>query len=49
MTLLPEGNPPEDKAQILGDRFAAFRKMYKVDAARLGILAQATISQGVDA
>ncbi len=46
MTLVPEGDPPEDKARILGDRFTAFRKVFKGDAAHLGILAQATIGHG---
>ena len=46
MTLVPEGDPPEDKARILGDRFTAFREVYNGDASRLGILAQATIGHG---
>lgn len=46
MTLVPEGDPPEDKARILGERFIAFRKVYKGDTSRLGILAQATIGHG---
>jgi hypothetical protein len=46
MTLVPEGDPPEDKARVLGDRFAAFRKVYQADTSRLGILAQATIGHG---
>ena len=46
MTLVPEGNPPENKAKILGDHFLAFRAAYKGDASRLGILAQATIGHG---
>ena len=46
MTLVPEGDPPEDKARILGERFTAFRKVFKGDASRLGILAQATIGHG---
>jgi hypothetical protein len=46
MTLVPEGNPPEDKARILGERFTAFRRVFKGDASRLGILAQATIGHG---
>ena len=46
MTLVPEGDPPEDKARILGDRFAAFRQVYKGDASHLGVLAQATIGHG---
>lgn len=46
MTLVPEGDPPEDKARILGARFTAFREAYTGDASRLGILAQATIGHG---
>ena len=46
MTLVPESDPPEDKAQILGERFLAFRRAFKGDAARVGILAQATIGHG---
>jgi len=46
MTLVPEGNPPEDKAQILGERFTAFRRAFKGDIFRVGILAQATIGHG---
>lgn len=43
MTLVPEGNPPEDKARILGEHFSAFREVFRGDVSRLGILAQATI------
>ena len=46
MTLVPEGNPPEDKARILGDRFTAFREALRGGTSRLGILAQATIGHG---
>jgi len=46
MTLVPEGDPPVDKARILGAGFAAFRRVFKGDASRLGILAQATIGHG---
>ncbi len=46
MTLVPEGDPPEDKARILGERFTAFRQVFKGDPSRLGILAQATIGHG---
>lgn len=46
MTLVPESDPPVDKARILGDRFTAFRKVFKGDTSRLGILAQATIGHG---
>jgi hypothetical protein len=46
MTLVPEGDPPEDKAGILGGRLLAFRRAFKGDAARVGILAQATIGHG---
>jgi hypothetical protein len=46
MTLVPEGDPPEDKARVLGERFTAFRRVFKGDASRLGILAQATVGHG---
>ena len=46
LTLVPEGDPPEDKARILGDQFTAFRDGFKGDKARVGILAQATIGHG---
>lgn len=46
MTLVPEGDPPEDKARVLGERFAAFRQVFTGDASHLGILAQATIGHG---
>jgi len=46
MTLVPESHPPVDKARILGERFLAFRRVFKGDAARVGILAQATIGHG---
>jgi len=46
MTLVPEGDPPEEKARILGDRFVAFRNVFGGDASRIGILAQATIGHG---
>lgn len=46
MTLVPEGDPPEDKARVLGDRFTAFRRVFKGDPSHLGILAQATIGHG---
>lgn len=46
MTLVPESDPPVDKAQILGEGFVAFRNAFKGDAGRVGILAQATIGHG---
>ncbi len=46
MTLVPESDPPVDKAKILGARFLAFRQAFRGDAARVGILAQATIGHG---
>lgn len=46
MTLVPEGDPPEEKAKILGERFSAFRRVFRGDPARLGILAQATLGHG---
>ncbi len=46
MTLVPESEPPVDKAKLLGQRFLAFRQAFKGDPAKLGILAQATIGHG---
>ncbi len=46
MSLVPEGDPPEDKGVILGERFTAFREVFRGDAARLGILAQSTLGHG---
>ncbi len=46
MTLVPESDPPVNKARILGERYVAFRKAFKGDVSRLGILAQATIGHG---
>jgi hypothetical protein len=46
MTLVPESDPPENKARILGERFLAFRAAFKGDASHVGILAQATIGHG---
>jgi hypothetical protein len=46
LTLVPESDPPVDKARILGERFLAFRRAFKGDHARVGILAQATIGHG---
>ncbi len=46
MTLVPESDPPVNKAQILGQRFEAFRQAFKGDPGKVGILAQATIGHG---
>ncbi|MEI6421911.1 MAG: hypothetical protein WCP55_06800 [Lentisphaerota bacterium] len=46
LTLVPEGDPPVDKATILGNHFSAFRDCFKGDQSRLGILAQATLGHG---
>jgi hypothetical protein len=46
MTLVPESDPPENKAKILGERFLAFRQAFKGDTSHVGILAQATIGHG---
>ncbi len=46
MTLVPEGDPPEDKSRILGERFLDFRRAFRGDIARVGILVQATIGHG---
>lgn len=46
MTLVPESDPPVDKARLLGERFQAFRRAFNGDPTRVGILAQATIGHG---
>lgn len=46
MTLVPEGNPPDDKAAVLGQRFDAFRKAFHGDPSKVGILIQASIGHG---
>lgn len=46
MTLVPESDPPVDKANILAERFIAFRDAFQGDPSRVGILAQATIGHG---
>jgi hypothetical protein len=46
MTLVPESDPAENKAKILGDHFETFRNVFKGDPSRVGILAQATIGHG---
>ena len=46
LTLVPEGNPPVAKTQILGELFSAFRAGFTGDKSRIGILAQATIGHG---
>ena len=46
MTLVPESDPPVNKAKILGERFVAFRRAFTGDASRVGIQAQATIGHG---
>ena len=46
MTLVPEGNPPVDKAKILCEKYKIFKK--KLDAMNIesGVLVQATIGHG---
>ncbi len=45
-TLVPEGNPPVDKAAELGRRFQEMRSALKEFGGRTGILAQATMGHG---
>jgi len=46
LTLVPEGDPPADKAKILGAHFNAFRDCFQGEQSRVGMLAQATIGHG---
>ncbi len=45
-TMVPEGNPPYDKAQSLCDRYRGIRASLGAVRANVGILAQATIGHG---
>lgn len=46
MTLVPEGNPPIPKAEMLTEKYKLFRDRLKKDGIECGILAQATIGHG---
>lgn len=46
LTLVPEGNPPADKAAVLGERFEQFRAALGKTDMPVGILIQATIGHG---
>ena len=46
MTLVPEGNPPADKATILCEQFAKFKKRLSELGLKCGILVQATVGHG---
>ncbi len=46
MTLVPEGNPPSDKATIYGEQFAVFKKRLGEMGIKCGILVQATVGHG---
>ena len=46
LTLVPEGNPPADKAKVLGERFEQFRAALGKTDMPVGILIQATIGHG---
>ncbi len=46
MTLVPEGNPPIEKAEIMTEKYKLFRDRLKRDNVECGILAQATIGHG---
>jgi len=46
MTLVPEGNPPIDKAGILSEKFDRIRDRLTEDGIKCGILVQASIGHG---
>ena len=46
MTLVPEGNPPSNKAKILGEKFAVFQKKLSSMGLKCGILVQASVGHG---
>lgn len=46
MTLVPEGNPPSNKAEILCQRFAKFQARLKEMGLDCGILVQASVGHG---
>jgi len=46
MTLVPEGDPVDNKAAVLAKRFTAFRDAFHGDKSKVGILIQATIGHG---
>ena len=46
MSLVPEGEPPVPKAEILGERFLAFREAFRKTGTPCGILLQSTIGHG---
>jgi len=46
MTLVPEGNPPADKAEIMCRKYSEFREKLSARKIPNGILVQATIGHG---
>lgn len=46
MTLVPEGNPPVDKARELTDRFLLFQERLAKDGISAGVLLQSTLGHG---
>lgn len=46
MTLVPEGNPPVNKARILCDKYLEFKKKLSADNIPNGVLVQASIGHG---
>ncbi len=46
MTLVPEGNPPIKKAEMMAEEYKLFRDRLKLDNVECGILVQATIGHG---
>ena len=46
MTLVPEGDPPVDKARVLTDRFLLFQERLAKDGISGGVLLQSTLGHG---
>ena len=46
MTLVPEGDPPADKARDLTDRFMLFQERLAKDGISAGVLLQSTMGHG---
>ncbi len=45
-TLVPESDPPVDKAAVMAARYRAFLDIFEGDRAQIGVLVQATIGHG---
>ncbi len=46
MSLCPEGNPPEDKAAVLAERYRNFVAAFHGDRSKIGVLIQSSIGHG---